>query len=91
MNEQRYDKVSHYAEGRIYEPKDVIMDWGLNFNLGNVVKYIARAGRKDGATIKEDLEKARQYLEYELDYINRNGYGFGNNNVGNVGGDTYAN
>jgi hypothetical protein len=90
MNEQRYDKVSHYAEGRIYEPKDVIMDWGLNFNLGNVVKYVSRAGRKEGASLKEDLEKAKQYLEYELDYINRNGYGFvGNNN--NVGGDPYAN
>ena len=82
MDNNTYDKVSHYAEGRIYEPKDVIMDWGLDFNLGNVVKYVSRAGRKNGASIKEDLEKAKQYLEYELDYINRNS---------NYGGNPYAN
>lgn len=79
MDNNAYDKVSHYAEGRLYEPKDVIMDWGLDFNLGNVVKYVSRAGRKNGSSIKEDLEKAKQYLEYELDYINRN-TGFGGNN-----------
>lgn len=38
---------SHYAEGREYEPIDVILDWDLGFNLGNTVKYISRAGRKD--------------------------------------------
>mgnify|MGYP003369763276 CR=1 FL=1 len=50
----------HYTAGRKYEPKDVIRDWGLNFNLGSALKYIARAGRK-GNTV-EDLEKAREYL-----------------------------
>ena len=39
---------NHYCEGRKYEPKDVIRDWNLNFNLGNAVKYISRNGRKDG-------------------------------------------
>ena len=47
---------SHYCYGK-YEPKDVIRDWGLNFNLGSAVKYIARAGRKDD--IIQDLKKAR--------------------------------
>lgn len=37
---------SHYCYGR-YESKDVIRDWGLNFNLGSTVKCIVRAGRKD--------------------------------------------
>ena len=32
-------KPAHYCKGRKYEPKDVIHDWGLNFNLGNAVKY----------------------------------------------------
>ena len=40
-------KPSHYTAGRKYEPKDVIRDWDLNFNLGNAVKYISRAGRKN--------------------------------------------
>ena len=65
-----YDVISHpshYTEGRKYEPKDVIRDWGLNFNLGCVVKYISRAGRKDD--ILQDLEKARQYLDFEIEAI----------------------
>lgn len=63
-----YDTVkhpSHYAEGRKYEPKDVIRDWNLNFNLGNVVKYLSRAGRKNDAI--EDLKKAREYIQFEID------------------------
>lgn len=64
------DKVahpSHYIEGRKYEPKDVIRDWELNYNLGCVVKYVSRAGRKDD--ILQDLRKARQYLEFEIEAI----------------------
>lgn len=62
-------RPNHYCEGREYEPKDVIRDWDLNFNLGNSVKYIARAGKKDD--IIQDLEKAKQYLEFEIDYLKK--------------------
>lgn len=55
----------HYHEGRKYHPYKVIHDWGLNFNLGSAVKYIARAGRKKDAI--EDLKKAIQYIEFELE------------------------
>lgn len=54
----------HYCSGRKHQPKDVIRDWGLNFNLGSAVKYIARAGRKDD--IIQDLEKAKEYIDFEL-------------------------
>lgn len=57
-------RPAHYAEGRRYEPKDVIYDWGLDFFLGNAVKYISRAGRK-GDKI-QDLEKAKQYIDFEI-------------------------
>ncbi len=57
----------HYAAGRKYEPVKVIRDWGLNFNLGNVVKYISRAGRKDDYVT--DLEKAKTYLEFEIEAV----------------------
>ena len=57
---------SHYCYSK-YEPKDVIRDWGLNFNLGSTVKYIARAGRKDD--IIQDLRKARQFLDFEIEYL----------------------
>lgn len=59
-------KPSHYCEGRKYEPKDVIRDWNLNFNLGNVVKYISRNGRKQNESSLKDLQKARQYLDFEI-------------------------
>lgn len=65
-----YDKItnpSHYCADREYEPRKVIMDWGLNFYLGNVVKYISRAGRKGSAI--QDLEKARQYLTWEIERL----------------------
>lgn len=60
-------KPSHYTEGRKYEPRKVIYDWGLDFNLGNAVKYISRAGRKNDAI--EDLKKAIQYIEFELEEL----------------------
>lgn len=60
---------SHYTDGRKFEPKDVIRDWGLNFNLGSAVKYISRAGRKDD--ILQDLKKARQFLDFEIEAIEK--------------------
>lgn len=60
---------SHYCEGRKYDPKDVIRDWGLNFNLGSAVKYLSRAGRK--GDIIEDLEKAKQFIQFEIDYLKK--------------------
>lgn len=68
--ETSFDEVSHpshYTEGRKYEPRKVIADWGLNFNLGNAVKYVSRAGRK-GDKI-EDLRKAIQYIEFEIEEL----------------------
>lgn len=48
------ENPSYYTEGRQYESRKVIYDWGLNFNLGNAIKYRSRAGRKDDAI--EELE-----------------------------------
>ena len=57
---------SHYNMVK-YEAIDVIEDWQLNFNLGNTVKYISRAGHKDD--IVQDLKKALWYLEREIKRI----------------------
>ena len=62
---------NHYCAGRKYEPKDVIRDWDLNFNLGNAVKYISRNGRKSGESSLKDLKKARQYLDFEIEAIEK--------------------
>lgn len=67
MSNEQVKAPSHYVEGRKHEPKDVIRDWGLNFNLGNAVKYVARAGRKDD--IVQDLRKAQEYTQFEIDAI----------------------
>lgn len=49
-----------------YEAIKVIEAWELNFNTGNTVKYIRRAGHKDAATRLEDLKKSRWYLDREI-------------------------
>ena len=61
----------HYTLGKI-EVIDFIEDKGLNFNLGNVVKYVARAGHKKSsgksmdAKALEDLKKAQWYRNREI-------------------------
>ena len=48
---------SHYTDGKI-EVIEFIEDKQLGFHLGNAVKYISRAGKKDLAKTVEDLQKA---------------------------------
>ena len=64
------DHPNHY-KGK-FETIDVIEDWKLGFNLGNTVKYISRAGKKDPAKYLEDLEKAAWYLKREIDNLKNN-------------------
>ena len=59
---------SHYADGKI-EVIDFIEDKGLNFNRGNAVKYLCRAGKKDPAKEIEDLEKAMWYINHEIERL----------------------
>lgn len=53
---------AHYTTGK-FETIDVIEDMQLPYHLGNVVKYIARAGKKNHTKYIEDLQKARWYLD----------------------------
>ena len=63
----KVDHPSHYGgAGNPYEAIRVIEAWGLGFSLGNAVKYISRAGKKDGETELVDLEKAKWYLERRI-------------------------
>jgi hypothetical protein len=67
--EKKLDLVNnppHYTDGgvdtlKFIEAKD------LNYRLGNVVKYVSRAGKKVGSDPVQDLEKARFYLEREIE------------------------
>ena len=56
---------AHYNSGTI-EVIDAIEDWELGFHLGNAVKYIARARRKERSLYAEDLKKAIWYLQRAL-------------------------
>lgn len=52
-----------------YEAIKVIEAWALDFCLGNAVKYISRAGKKDAAKQIEDLQKARWYLDRRIEQL----------------------
>ncbi len=59
---------SHYTDGKI-EVIDFIEDKKLGFCLGNAVKYISRAGKKDPTKEVEDLKKALWYIERRIKEI----------------------
>jgi hypothetical protein len=64
------DHPEHYGGGdNPYEAIKVVEAWGLDFHLGNVVKYISRAGKK--GDILEDLKKARWYLDRAISNLER--------------------
>ena len=64
-----YDNINpdHYKGGRKFEPIEVIEDWGLDYHLGNALKYISRSGRKPNEDPREGLNKAIWYLERKID------------------------
>lgn len=62
---------NHYGGDNVYETIKVIEAWGLDFHLGNTVKYISRAGKKDTDKEIQDLLKARWYLERKLEILKK--------------------
>ena len=62
----------HYGGAdNTYEVIKVIEAWELGFNLGNAIKYIARAGKKDAAKGIEDLQKAEWYIKRQIENITK--------------------
>lgn len=59
----------HYGGDTTYEAIKVIEAWELGFHLGNTVKYISRAGKKDPQKELEDLEKACWYLQRRINNL----------------------
>jgi hypothetical protein len=63
---EQVDHPSHYGgKHNPYEAIKVIEAWRLNFNLGSMLKYIARLGQKDDPIV--ELKKARFYLTREIE------------------------
>jgi hypothetical protein len=65
-------RPKHYGgKNNPYEVFNVLEAWELDkdFYLGNVIKYVARAGKKNISTTKEDLQKALVYLQKRIDTL----------------------
>lgn len=72
MATEAVDHPAHYGGAdNPYEAIKVIEAWDLGFCLGNAVKYISRAGKKDAAKEVEDLKKARWYLDREISRLSQ--------------------
>ena len=63
------EKINHpdHYKGKELEVIEIIDAFNLNFNLGNVIKYILRAGNKADTPYLEDLQKAQWYLNREIE------------------------
>jgi hypothetical protein len=69
-NKEQVNHPDHYGgANNTYEAIKVIDAWDLNFSLGNTVKYISRAGKKDKEKELEDLNKALWYLQHHIDKL----------------------
>lgn len=62
---------THYNRGSI-EVWDFIVDQGLDFLRGNVIKYVSRAGNKSPEKELEDMKKARFYLDKAIEELAKN-------------------
>ena len=62
------NRPAYYTDGKI-EVIEFIEDKKLGFHLGNAVKYISRAGKKDPSKHIEDLEKAAWYINRKIENL----------------------
>jgi hypothetical protein len=69
--EEKVNHPSHYGGDTVYEAIKVIEAWSLGFHLGNTVKYISRAGKKDPGKEVEDMKKALWYLQRHIECLEK--------------------
>ena len=70
MEHDNVNHPAHYTDGNI-EVIDFIEDKNLPYHLGNAVKYISRAGKKDPEKTAEDLRKAVWYLNRYIEKLEK--------------------
>lgn len=68
----------HYKTESRIDVIDFCKMYEMNFNRGNIVKYLARAGKKDNEL--DDLRKALNYLTREIEYFEKQQEEWINNN-----------
>ena len=69
MSDQINHPTHYGGENNPYEAIKVIEAWRLGFCIGNAVKYISRAGKKDPNRYIEYLEKAAWYISREIENL----------------------
>lgn len=74
LPKEAVDHPAHYGGAdNQYETIKVLAAWMLDgvfhFAIGNAIKYLSRAGKKQGASQLEDLQKARWYIDYAITYL----------------------
>ena len=74
MSNEQVNHPTHYGgEENVYEVIKVIDAWELGFSLGNTVKYISRAGKKESDKELQDLKKALWYLKHHIEQLEKKG------------------
>jgi hypothetical protein len=69
---EQVNHPNHYGgESNPYEVIKVIDNWELGFSLGNTVKYISRAGKKESDKELQDLKKALWYLQHHIETLEK--------------------
>ena len=66
MNNSEY-----YGKENPFEPIQIIDYYNLDFSLGNVIKYVLRAGKKPGEDALKDLKKAYDYLGHKIELLSK--------------------
>ena len=69
------NNIPNYYIGKKYkiEARKVIEDFQAdNYNLGTAITYLLRAGKKEGNPIEQDIKKAIDHLNFELDRVKSN-------------------
>ena len=61
--------VPEYYKTQTFDVIDICKSYNLNFNKGNIIKYVCRAGKKDSEL--QDLKKALDYIQREIEHINK--------------------
>ena len=61
----------HYYSGKVYgySARNIVEDFQLGYNTGTAVSYLLRAGKKDGNSAEQDIQKAINHLHFELDRL----------------------
>lgn len=74
INDEMVNHPQHYGgENNTYEVIKVCEAWGLDKDayLFNVIKYVARAGKKDSENTIQDLKKAIWYLDRRIQNLEK--------------------